>query len=46
MSLIQAGLGDKKSAIATAKRSLAAAEKDNNADYIKMNKESIAEWSK
>jgi len=44
MSLIQAEMGDKAGAIATAKRSLAAAEKANNADYVKMNKESIAEW--
>ncbi len=46
MSLIQADLGDKKGAIATAQKSLAAAEKANNADYIKMNKESIAQWQK
>ncbi len=46
MSLIQADLGDKAGAIATAKKSLAAAEKAENADYIKMNKESIAEWTK
>lgn len=46
MSLIQADLGDKTGAIATAKLSLAGAEKANNADYVKMNKESIAEWSK
>ncbi len=45
-SLIQADLGDTKGAIASAKVSLAAAEKAGNADYIKMNKESIAEWSK
>jgi hypothetical protein len=45
-SLIQADLGDKKGAIETAKVSLAAAEKAGNADYVKMNKESIAEWSK
>ncbi len=44
MSLIQADLGDKSGAIATAKLSLAASEKANNADYVKMNKESIAEW--
>ncbi|MFZ2282400.1 MAG: DUF2911 domain-containing protein, partial [Lutibacter sp.] len=42
MSLIQADLGDKAGAIATAKKSLAAAEKAGNADYVKMNKESIA----
>ena len=46
MSLIQADLGDKAGAIATAKRSLAGAEKAGNADYVKMNKESIAEWTK
>lgn len=45
MSLIQADLGDKTGAIATAKLSLAGAEKANNADYVKMNKESIAAWS-
>ncbi|WKK66847.1 DUF2911 domain-containing protein [Lutimonas zeaxanthinifaciens] len=45
-SLIQADLGDKEGAIATAKVSLAASEKAGNDDYIKMNKESIAEWSK
>jgi len=46
MSLIQAELGDKKGAITTAKQSLAGAEKAGNADYVKMNNESIAEWSK
>lgn len=46
MSLIQADLGDKAGAIATAKKSLAAAEKAGNADYVKMNKESIEEWTK
>lgn len=45
-SLIQAKLGDKKGAIETAKLSLAAAETAKNNDYIKMNKDSIAEWSK
>ena len=45
-SLIQADLGDKKGAIASAQTSLAVAEKAENADYVKMNKESIAEWSK
>jgi TPR repeat protein len=43
-SLIEADLGKKKEAIATAKLSLEKAEKAGNADYIKMNKESIAEW--
>jgi hypothetical protein len=45
-SLIQAKLGDKKGAIETAKLSLAAATDAKNADYIKMNNDSIAEWSK
>ncbi|WP_432670666.1 DUF2911 domain-containing protein [Flavobacterium sp. SM2513] len=45
-SLIQAKLGDKKGAIETAKLSLAAAEVAKNNDYVKMNKDSIAEWSK
>jgi DUF2911 family protein len=44
LSLIQADLGDKKAAIASAKLSLAGAEKANNVEYIKMNKESIAAW--
>jgi hypothetical protein len=45
-SLIQAKLGDKGGAIATAKLSLAGAEKANNNDYVKMNNDSIKEWSK
>jgi len=45
MSLIQADLGDKAGAIATAKLSLTSAEKAGNADYVKMNKESITKWS-
>ncbi|TJY35832.1 DUF2911 domain-containing protein [Pontimicrobium aquaticum] len=45
-SLIYAATGDKKGAIALAKQSLAAAEKAGNADYVKMNKESLAEWQK
>ncbi|MDR5590436.1 DUF2911 domain-containing protein [Christiangramia sp. SM2212] len=43
-SLIEAEMGKKEEAIATAKKSMASAEKANNADYVKMNKESIAEW--
>jgi len=43
-SLIEAGLGMKKEAIASAKRSLASAEKAGNADYVKMNKDSLKEW--
>lgn len=45
-SLIQFRAGDKKGAIETAKESLAASEKAGNLDYVKMNKDSIAEWSK
>ncbi|MGL2986026.1 DUF2911 domain-containing protein [Flavobacterium sp. RSSA_27] len=45
-SLIQAKQGDKAGAIETAKQSLAAAEAAKNQDYVKMNKDSIAEWSK
>lgn len=45
-SLIQAKLGDKTGAIETAKASLAAAEKAKNQDYVKMNQDSIADWSK
>jgi hypothetical protein len=45
-SLIQAKLGDKKGAIETAKISLAAAQEAKNMDYVKMNQDSIAEWSK
>jgi regulator of sirC expression with transglutaminase-like and TPR domain len=45
-SLIQAKLGDKKGAIETAKVSLDAAKTAKNDDYVKMNKDSIAEWSK
>lgn len=45
-SQIQAKMGDKKGAIETAKISLAAAQEANNQDYVKMNQDSIAEWSK
>lgn len=45
-SLIQAELGQYKNAIATAKLSLAAAEKAENKTYIDFNKASIAEWKK
>ena len=45
-SQIQAKLGDKKGAIETAKISLAAAEAAKNNDYVKMNQDSISEWSK
>lgn len=45
-SLIQAKQGDKTGAIETAKLSLEAAEEAKNQDYVKMNRDSIAEWSK
>jgi hypothetical protein len=45
-SLIQAKLGDKKGAIETAKLSLAAALVAKNNDYVKMNQDSISEWSR
>lgn len=45
-SLIQAKLGDKKGAIETAKISLEAAKAAKNDDYVKMNTDSMAEWSK
>jgi hypothetical protein len=43
-SLIYAKAGNKKMAIETAKKSLAGAEKAGNADYIKMNNDSLKEW--
>lgn len=43
-SLIYAKAGDKKGAIASAKKSLAGAEEAGNADYVKMNKDSLKEW--
>ncbi|HLV24634.1 MAG TPA: DUF2911 domain-containing protein [Moheibacter sp.] len=45
-SLIYARAGDKKGAISLAQQSLDAAKKAGNADYIKMNEDSIKEWSK
>jgi Protein of unknown function (DUF2911) len=45
-SLVQAKLSDKKGAIETAKLSLAGATKAKNDDYVKMNSDSIKEWSK
>ena len=45
-SLIQAKSGDKKGAVTTAKLSLESSAKAGNKDYEKMNKDSIAEWSK
>ena len=43
-SLIHAKAGNKKTAIAAAKKSLELATKANNAGYIKMNKASLKEW--
>ncbi|MEH6681319.1 MAG: DUF2911 domain-containing protein [Sediminicola sp.] len=43
-SLILAKAGDKKGAIEAAKKSLAGAEAAGNADYVKMNKDSLKEW--
>ncbi|SFZ91389.1 Protein of unknown function [Flaviramulus basaltis] len=43
-SLIYAKAGDKKGAISAAKKSLAAAEKAGNTDYVKMNNDSLKEW--
>ena len=45
-SLIYFAAGDKKGAIKLAKISLAASKKAGNNDYIKMNNDSIAEWTK
>lgn len=43
---IEAANGMKKEAIATAKRSLELSKKANNDDYVKMNTDNIAMWSK
>jgi len=43
-SLIEAELGMKKEAIASAQKSMTLAEKAKNADYVKMNKASLKEW--
>lgn len=45
-ALIQAKTGDKKGAIETARQSMNAAKAAKNDDYVKMNQDSIAEWSK
>ena len=44
-SLIYAKMGKKADAIRIAKQSMTLAEEAGNADYVKMNKESIKEWS-
>ena len=43
-SLIHAALGDKNGAIAAARKSLEAAKKAGNADYVKMNEDALREW--
>lgn len=43
-SLIHAKMGDKKGAIAAAKTSKELAQKANNADYVKLNEDSLKEW--
>lgn len=43
-ALIEADLGKKQEAIATARKSLAAAEKAGNKDYVKLNQASLKEW--
>jgi len=45
-SLIEADLKNYKDAIKTAEKSLALAKEAGNDDYVKMNTESIADWSK
>lgn len=45
-SLIEADLGDYKAAVSTATESLNMAKEAGNADYVKMNTDSIATWSK
>ena len=45
-SLILAKKGDRNGAIETAKLSMSAADKAGNQDYVRMNKDSISEWSK
>jgi hypothetical protein len=45
-SLILAGLNETAAAIEAAKNSLELAKKAGNQDYIKLNTEFIAEWSK
>lgn len=44
-SLIQAELGDFKTAVNTAKKSLELAKKAGNQDYVRLNEEAIKEWS-
>ena len=46
MSQLQAANNDYKGAIETAKKSIIAAEKDGDDNYVRMNKASIEEWGK
>ena len=43
-SLIEADMGKKKMAIATAQRSMDMAQKAGNMDYVRLNEKSIQEW--
>ena len=43
-ALIYAAIGDREGAIAAAKLSMAAAEKAGNADYVKLNQDSLKDW--
>jgi hypothetical protein len=43
-SLLYAKMGDKKNAVATAKQSLEKSKEAKNADYVKMNEDSLKEW--
>ena len=43
-SLIYAKMGDKKGAIAAAKKSLEVAKEAGNQDYVRMNQDSLKEW--
>ncbi|MER2996012.1 DUF2911 domain-containing protein [Pontibacter populi] len=43
---IQAQLKDYKGAIKTAEQSIELAKKENNAEYVRMNEQAIAEWKK
>ncbi len=44
-SLIHAKMGNKRKAIKAAEKSLSLAEDAGNADYVKMNKDSLKEWN-
>ncbi len=45
-ALVHYKLGDKKAALDAAKRSLESAKKANNLDYVKLNTDSIDDWTK